>query len=94
MLLFNYKRWRSRIKAFNYGGVGIGLSDAEIKLMCAVICDGTFTHNKTNLCRFHLKKDRKKVEVRKIFSECGIEYTERESSANGYTDLYEIFHFC
>ena len=76
------------IKAFNYGGVGIGLSDAEIKLMCAVICDGTFTHNKTNLCRFHLKKDRKKVEVRKIFSECGIEYTERESSANGYTDFY------
>ena len=76
------------IKAFNYGGVGIDLSDAEIKLMCAVICDGTFTHNKTNLCRFHLKKDRKKVEVRKIFSECGIEYTERESAASGYTDFY------
>lgn len=75
-------------RSFEYSGVGIDLSDAEIKLMCAVICDGTFTHNKTNLCRFHLKKDRKKVEVRKIFDECGIKYTERESSANGYTDFY------
>lgn len=76
------------LKVFNYGGSGIDLTDAQIKLMCAVICDGSFTRNKTNLCRFHLKKDRKKVRVREIFAECGMEYTERQSQKEGYTDFY------
>ena len=48
---------------FQYEGQGIDLSDAEIKLMLAVICDGTFpshhTEN-TKYCSIRLKKERKK----------------------------------
>ena len=58
------------ITSFNYSGSGIDLTDAEIKLMCAVICDGNFyydnkledySHRPSNdTCRFHIKKERKK----------------------------------
>lgn len=71
--------------SFAYGGNGIDLSNAEIKLMCAVICDGYFRSD-TKHCTFHLKKDRKKNELRKIFSEVGIKYSER-SYETGYSDF-------
>lgn len=76
--------------AFSYNGVGIDLSDIEIKLMCAVICDGSFySHSPNNLmCRFHIKKDRKKEKLREIFQEYGKPYREVQSSAEGYTDFY------
>ena len=86
-----------KIKAgFNYSGNGINLSDEEIRVMCAVICDGSFDSSvelKTNshsyrYCRFHIKKDRKKERIRKLFSDAKIEFKEHNSIMKGYTDFY------
>ena len=82
--------------SFQYSGVGIKLTDAQIKVMCAVICDGSFYKNMENSlsadsymrCRFHIKKDRKKEELRCIFKEAGINWREIGSKAKGYTDFY------
>ena len=86
------------ITTFNYNGDGINLSDEEIKLMCAIICDGSFYYNKNseemvhrdsyNTCRFHIKKDRKKIALRKLFEEGNFKYREKESMTKGYTDFY------
>lgn len=81
---------------FNYSGKGIDLTDNEIKIMCAVICDGTFNYNLTEnantfkKCRFHIKKDRKKEALRKLFIESNIWWEEKISSVNGYSDFYII----
>ena len=85
--MFNGNQFKFRT-SFKYDGDGIDLSDDEIKLMCAVICDGTFICKNSNRCRFHIKKDRKKDELRKIFQALNLEYKEHESSAIGYTDFY------
>lgn len=82
--------WNGRFKAtFKYDGKGIDLTDAEIKVMCAVICDGSFPKTSNNgYCRFHIKKDRKKERLREIFTEANIEWREAISAAEGYTDFY------
>lgn len=80
--------------SFIYSGNGIDLTDAEIKLMCAVIADGSFYseakpyNNSYNTCRFHVKKERKKQRLREIFKECNLEYKEMKSANEGYTDFY------
>lgn len=85
----NATGWTGKFKTtFSYGGNGIDLTDAEIKVMCAVICDSSFTKSNNNYCRFHIKKDRKKYRLREIFTEANIEWKESESSAEGYTDFY------
>lgn len=78
------------LSTFSYGGPGIGLTNAEIKLMCAVICDGSFINSSSNKnrCRFHIKKTRKKNRLRELFNECGLQYKESVSSAPGYVDFY------
>ena len=86
------------ITSFNYSGSGIDLTDAEIKLMCAVICDGNFyydnkledySHRPSNdTCRFHIKKERKKTRLRELFNECNLEYRETSSATDGYTEFY------
>lgn len=77
------------ITTFKYNGKGIDLTDAQIKVMCAVICDGSFNKDRNdNYCRFHIKKDRKKIELRKIFNEANIDYKEHESAAEGFSDFY------
>lgn len=47
---------------FNYSGKGIPLSEFEIRLMCAIICDGHFCnlYKDKSTCRINLKKERKK----------------------------------
>lgn len=85
-------------RTFRYDGHGIDLTDAEIELMCAVICDGSFYYDNRDgdysnrpsngTCRFHIKKDRKKANLRFIFKECGLEYREVKSVNDGYTDFY------
>ena len=85
-------------RTFRYDGHGISLTDAEIELMCAVICDGSFYYDNrdgdysnrpsNDTCRFHIKKDRKKANLRFIFKECGLEYREVKSANDGYTDFY------
>lgn len=75
--------------SFNYNGKGIDLTDEQIRIMCAVICDGSF-YGKLNStrCRFHIKKGRKKERLKKLFDEANLEYSESQSAAEGYTDLY------
>lgn len=87
--------WQGYFKTvFNYGGKGINLTDNEIRIMCAVICDGSFYYqaeshwNSYNTCRFHIKKDRKKDRLRHLFKEANLEYREVESANKGYTDFY------
>lgn len=85
-------------RTFRYDGHGISLTDAEIELMCAVICDGSFYYDNrdgdysnrpsNDTCRFHIKKDRKKASLRFIFKKCGLEYREVKSANDGYTDFY------
>lgn len=80
--------------SFKYSGNGIDLTDNEIKIMCAVICDGSFySHvnencDSYNRCRFHIKKNRKKEELRRLFKESNIWWREKESATEGYTDFY------
>lgn len=79
---------------FKYHGKGIELSDEIIRLMVAVIADGTFYYQAENdwdsyyRCRFHLKKDRKKERLRKLFKKANYEWREKESAECGYTDFY------
>lgn len=69
---------------FYYGGNGIDLTDDEIKIMCAVICDGSFYGicedfpNRPSYmrCRFHIKKDRKKEALRELFTKANIWWEE------------------
>ena len=76
--------------SFKYSGEGIPLTDAEIKVMCAVICDGSFlpSSERTKRCRFHIKKERKKERLREIFAEAGLKWEEHQSAAERYTDFY------
>ena len=82
------------LTTFKTFGTGIDLSDAQIKLMCAVICDGNFytsgIRTDINMCRFHIKKDRKKQRLRQIIEECKLDYREKQSVTEGYTDFYVI----
>lgn len=67
--------------AFEYDGGGIDLSDGEIRLMCAVIADGTFS-NANRLCRVNVKKERKKERMRELLAGC--KFKEYKKS-NGYS---------
>lgn len=91
----NAHGWYGRFaSSFKYGGTGIDLTDEQIRLMCAIICDGSFysrskKHNDSyNTCRFHIKKERKKERLRKLIVEANLEWHEVKSVAEGYTDFY------
>ena len=71
---------------FSYNGIGIDLTDNEIRLMCAVIADGSFGNGK-KYCDVNVKKDRKKERLRELLS--SIDYKEYKKS-NGYS----LFRFC
>lgn len=82
------------ITTFKYGGEGIDLTDDEIRIMCAIIADGSFynvskPHQPSyNTCRFHIKKERKRERLRFLFNNANIEYREVKSQTKGYTDFY------
>lgn len=77
------------ITSFGIDRPGIDLSDSQIKVMLAVITDGSFIKGrKNNYCRFHLKKEHKKNELRSVLHEAGIVWKEHESAVAGYTDFY------
>lgn len=95
--------WNNRFQtSFYYDGKGIDLTDSQIKLMCAVICDGSFYYDgctnkekyinrpSNNICRFHIKKERKKERLRELFKECNLEFREKQSACKGYTDFYVV----
>lgn len=70
--------------SFIYSGKGIPLSDSEIKVMLAVIADGSFDkENNTNRCFINIKKERKIIELKRILEEAEIEYKITEKD-NGY----------
>ena len=73
------------LTTFDYAGKGVPLSDAEIKLMLAVICDGSFNkrERQKDYCIVSLKKQRKIDELKAVLKEAGIEYTEH-SKTGGY----------
>ena len=71
--------------SFDFGGKGIDLSDDEIKLMLAVIADGCFLKNRRS-CFLHLKKERKKKELKIILDSVGIKYRWYDRK-DGYTDI-------
>ena len=92
-----YSGWRGRFETvFQYDGKGIDLSDAQIRLMCAIIADGSFYSNATterdswNTCRFHIKKERKKQRLRYLFKLNKLEWRETPSQNIGYTDFYIV----
>lgn len=68
---------------FFFDGGGIELTDNEIRIMCAVIADGSF-RKKQRKCFVKLKKERKKERMREILS--GIDYKEYKKS-DGYSDF-------
>ena len=72
--------------AFNYTlGKGIDLTDAQIRLMVAVIADGSFREDcRPTWCRVNLKKQRKKERLVELLNDCGIEYISRDRE-DGYT---------
>ena len=77
------------VTTFKTDSEGIPLSDPEIKVMLAVIADGSFFKERTNnYCRFHIKKEKKKQDLRSVFQEAAIEWHESVSAAAGYTDFY------
>lgn len=82
------------LTSFIYSGDGIDLTDDEIRIMVAVIADGSFYYqanedwNSYYRCRFHLKKERKQVRLRKILKNANYEWTETKSKSNGYIDFY------
>ena len=76
------------ITSFNYNGKGIDLTDDELKLMLAVICDGSFSNrNKGKFCRINIKKERKKIELENILKATGIKYT-RRNREDGFSCFY------
>lgn len=64
----------------------LDLSDDEIKLMLAVICDGHFSNPNTNLCRINIKKQRKIKELKKILEALDLDY--RVNIVNEYNQFY------
>lgn len=66
------------------GGVGINLTDEEIRVMVAVQGDGYFRCENTNHTLVRIKKDRKKVRLMKLLDEAGIKYTRRYVKPDGF----------
>lgn len=78
---------RGVLTSFSFGESkkGIDLTDAQIRLMVAVIADGSFRGDcRPTWCRVSLKKQRKKERLVKLLNDCGIEYISRDRE-DGYT---------
>ena len=80
--------WRGRfITTFVGGGPGIALSEAQLRIMVAVIADGSFP-NKSHTCTFTVKKERKKARIRMLLREAQIVFREKDlhyETKEGYT---------
>lgn len=72
-------RGRIRTSFTSDDKIGYKISDADIRVMTAVIADGHFPAKlKTNHCVIRIKKERKKIRLRRLLAEAGIEYVEKE----------------
>ncbi len=61
------------ITTFDYQGEGINLTNEEIKVMIAVIADGSF-YNNDKECHINIKKQRKKERLELLLKEANIPY--------------------
>lgn len=70
------KSWNAGfITQFYHFGIGMNLSDEQIRLMVAVMAEGNFA-SKTTFCRVGLKKERKIKRFRMLLEQAKIEYKE------------------
>lgn len=69
--------------AFMFNGKGIELTENEIRLMCAVIADGSFRKG-LKFCTVNVKKERKKERMRMLLS--NIKHKEYKKP-NGYSEF-------
>lgn len=69
---------------FKYSGRGIDLTDEQIRVMCAVICDGTFKNgfSDKSIVRLNLKKRAKKERLERLLNEANIEYRKEQYNPN------------
>ena len=66
----------------------INLTDEEIRVMVAVHADGHFPkQSKTNWCRINIKKERKKIRVRKLLRDTNLKFKENKKDT-GYSWFY------
>lgn len=65
---------------FKYSGKGIDLTDEQIRVMCAVISDGTFKtgFSDKNIVRLNLKKQLKKQRLERLLKDANIEYRKEQ----------------
>lgn len=68
------------LTSFSYSGQGIDLTDDEIRVMCAVVCDSSFACKRSNknICRINIKKQRKKERLEMLLSNAGIPYRKEQ----------------
>ena len=74
-------------------GNGIELNEWEIRLMCAIICDGHFQNNfkDKNIVRINIKKKRKKQRLEMLLDMAHIEY--RKEQYNPKDAEYNTYFF-
>lgn len=72
------------LTTFEYSGSGMDLTECEIRIMCAVICDGYLPKMNKNKVAINLKKKRKIERLRKLLALAQLDYAEYKIS-NGYS---------
>ena len=80
---------------FSYNeGVGIDLSDIEIRLMCAIICEGSFSVNfrDKNIVRINIKKQRKKERLEMLLKQSGIPFRKEQYNPKDLRYNTYLFH--
>lgn len=77
------------ITSFSYSGSGIALTDDEIRLMCAVICNGSILRRETtsDICRINIKKKCKKERLRGLLNAVNVSFTSHQYNP------YETYDF-
>lgn len=83
--------WKSGkfIGHYELGGRGLLMQDEDIRLMVAVMADGSFykrAGHHPDYCVFHVKKERKKKRLRELLNNCGIKYNDYDR-LDGYSDI-------
>jgi hypothetical protein len=75
-------------------GCGVDLTDDEIRLMCAIICDGHFPNSfkDKDIVRINLKKERKKERLEMLLKRCGIPYRKEQYTPHDLQFNTYLFH--
>ena len=75
-------------------GYGIDLTEDEIRLMCAVICDGHFSnkYKDKDIVRINIKKERKKERLEMLLDRSGISYRKEQYNPKDKEFNTYLFH--